>query len=159
MSKIDSDSTENPSEQNDKENQIQDPVQEAIIEKVKTKKPRSPAQLEAMRRAQEKRTENLKRMKELKEKTDKEDAKILQRKQKEEEAEKAKRIIDSYEIQKKKVAEQKRLERLARKPVYNLPREKQPAAIREDFEQDSAVVEFDTAENSPDPFMGIFGGR
>ncbi|KAJ3143918.1 hypothetical protein HDU89_001354, partial [Geranomyces variabilis] len=114
--------------------------------------------IEAMRQAQLKRTENLKKMKELKEKTDKDAEKVEKERLKEAEKAKPKAIIDKYEAEKKRVAEEKRLARLAKKPVVKpqpkLPQHKSPAAIANEDTWTDTFVEFDPPD---DDFMGIFG--
>ncbi|KAJ3143861.1 hypothetical protein HDU89_001711 [Geranomyces variabilis] len=149
----------------------EDPVVQAVVEKTKSKKPRSEKQIEAMRRAQEKRTANLIAMKELKAKAEALEAKESKSKEKELEKEKAKKVIEVYEKEKQRIKEEKAAACLARKPKNTPPAKiKVPVPVdvssEDDKEEDQPVlpkqghvlVEFDDPEE--DPWVtAIFGKR
>ncbi|TPX52931.1 hypothetical protein PhCBS80983_g06401 [Powellomyces hirtus] len=180
-------SAEHVSEQQEQPKSL-DPVETAIKEKVTSKKPRSPKQIEAMQRAQKARTENLRKMKELQLQKEKEDKKNEKKLAQEQAAKDAAAIIQRYEAEKKRVAEEKKLARQAKarekqlqkeeerfnkapsRGQYNKPHE---SAVRAKSSKPYVDVVFDNretlpaeyiseseeSESSEDEFMGIFGRR
>ncbi|KAI8822073.1 uncharacterized protein EV422DRAFT_614442 [Fimicolochytrium jonesii] len=153
--------------------------------KERQKKPRTAAQLEALKRAQQKRAENLRKLTKMKKEQETEEAKRRELEEKEAEKERARKIIEKYEREKEKAKLKAKEERAARKaerhqmagvePKQTAAKKKPIAAAQpqqraaspelpDDLayssEDEATTVSVPTAQSIPvDEFMGIFGMR